>query len=141
MDQLNKPVLEPGHARLDRSETLQRESEILVFDLALFLGLFPGNQLGYDLGIGEVLGLRGGAATTSQPAKEFEQGAPISLPGKPIIEIEPEDLLQVPAQGRPVSADDVYEAAVPPGTSLTPGPRNRSHRYMTRPIISASESG
>lgn len=135
-DELTEAVFDIRQAGLDRAESLDRDLRLFV--VARLLACRKGF---HHIRVGQVCGLAGATGATLEAVEEFEQGAPIPLPDKPIIEIETEDVLQVPAQGSPVAAYGVDEAGVPPGTSPAPGPKKCSRICKYRPISSRSASG
>lgn len=134
MDELGEAILDVRQAGLDRAEPLQRDRVLPV--LLQTLG-----QRRNDIRISEQSSVTITAGAPLESLEEFDESEPITLPAKPIIEVEPEDVLEVPAKGSPVSANSVYEAAVPPGTSPLPGPMNCSIRSFANAKYRSSPSG
>lgn len=120
VDELDEPVLDVGQPGLDSPESLDRYDR---WPIVIFLA--AGERFD-DRRIGQPRGLAGATGARPETIEEFEEGAPIPQPDKPIVEIKTQKILQVPAQGDPVAADGVYEVGVPPGTSPAPGPKKCS---------------
>lgn len=129
---MREPVFDPSEAGHDRVEAFERWRLVAV--------LRVGEQLD-DVGVLEDgSGIRG-TRSVAQALGELEQVTPVAFAAQPVVEVQAQVLLQVPAELGPVPSDEVYEAGVPPGTSLAPRPRKWSVTRSCKPTSSISLSG
>ena len=114
-DELRETVFHRGEPGLEKSEALDRQ-------LGRVAVVGRGECL-RDVGVLQEGCAVGGAGAGPDPVGVLEEVPPVALAAQPLVEVQAQEALQVPAQRGPVASYEVDEAGVPPGTSPAPWPR------------------